>query len=343
MMRDGSFIAMASRYSYSDKDTAKAEYGRIQCSLKCYNFTLEDWSRCIRNGHPVRPSVLDGGRRAEHFKLAWVLGADFDNKHESIDENGVKHERALHDGEIGYLYRTKALARCHDYGITPMLAYSSLSDLPKWSRYRLMFLLNEPIESIGEFDAVMVGLRNLFPESDPACVNPDRFYLGSNGEVFDLWRRDSFEPTDPNLIKRIESWDGGAVAAAIAERMGKQPPKNRRGFQARETNWSRIKAASKKRRRESLGADEVHVDSLDLLGMLERDAGTVTRVTQKYVTFETCPICGHHDCLVYKREKNRWQCYSSSHDNGGNIAAWVADRDGITYKEAKTRLGESIG
>lgn len=323
------FKAMSCReLRFTSKAQAKASYGRIQNSLKAFTFTVPQLCGALQKGHPIRTSVLEGGRSDENFKLAWLVGGDVDNKTEQRDADGnvVKAPgengklktlyRALRPDEEGYLYREKALARCRDYGIMPVCAYSTLSDKPGWPRYRLLFLLSRAVTDAGELHRTVAGLLALFPEMDQACSNVSRFYLGSNGEVFETYRRAGWEPCDPGRF------------TALAP---KEPPK--RGKSGKPHNMRPLRDG------------EVHVDDIDLLDLMIRDAGKIARQSEKYVVFETCPICGHGDCLVYIRDTNHWKCFSDQHHarRGGNAAGYIAARKGISYRAAKEWLGDRVG
>ena len=80
------------------------------------------------------------------------------------------------------------LQRCEDCGMWPDALYFTLSSTLENPRFRLVFILSEPTHEVEKFTAVMQGLLRLFPESDQACKDPARMFLGSGGELWETCR-----------------------------------------------------------------------------------------------------------------------------------------------------------
>ena len=112
-----------------------------------------------------------------------LFGLDFDN---ATSRNGAKSPLSV--GDEGYLDPVDALDRCEKLGFSPMLLYFTYSArCPDWPRFRLVFDIGEMVEE-EMAKKILRAFLKAFPEADQACKNPNRLYLGSNGEVWECWR-----------------------------------------------------------------------------------------------------------------------------------------------------------
>lgn len=124
----------------------------------------------VAAGHSIAPVMGgDGSRCQENFDRAQHIGLDFDN--ETPDERLVASPVTLDT--------LLAVPFVRAYG---SLIVPTLSHRPEWPRYRLFFVLDEPIFDADEYRQVLQALRALFPMADPACLEISRAYFG-NGRI----------------------------------------------------------------------------------------------------------------------------------------------------------------
>lgn len=81
-----------------------------------------------------------------------------------------------------------ALDRCERLDVWPMVLYFTLSATPANPRYRLIFDCGEDVTDVKEAREIIAALLARFPEADKACRDPARRWLGSCGEVWQIWR-----------------------------------------------------------------------------------------------------------------------------------------------------------
>ena len=84
-----------------------------------------------------------------------------------------------------------------------------------------------------------------------------------------------------------------------------------------------------------------------LLDLIRQDDCGKEYDSGDYIKFETCPICEHHDCFVYVRNGNYWQCFSENHNQKSAIkAGGYSDylrAKGVSNSEAIATLREVTG
>ena len=314
------FKFMATNTQYRDKPRGIA----IACARKNMRVVGADETKfcdMIANGHAWTPGVLVGGSTRDDWASQQLIGLDFDN---SIIERDVKpyKKRALRADEAGYISAREVFQRLMDVGITPMCIYYSYSSSKDNPRYRMVLCLDEACEDPDVMHMAIERLLYLFPEADSSCSDIARLFFGTNGEVHRVWNaavaRSDYHRTDIRDILKL-------------------PEKPKDVF--------RVYQAQKKRETYKNAANHVDVDKLiadtDLLAIVQRDTGECGHKSSKYVKFDVCPICGHHDCFAFNPETNSWVCFSSSNMSGrggGSVIDYVMARDGLEFKDALSVL-----
>ena len=54
-------------------------------------------------------------------------------------------------------------------------------------RFRMVFMLDQPLTAEKQARDCISALLSVFPEADKQCVNPNRIFLGSQGEVWPVF------------------------------------------------------------------------------------------------------------------------------------------------------------
>jgi hypothetical protein len=93
-------------------------------------------------------------------------------------ENWEEHNLIALDFDKGLITVDNVIERLRKEELPPQLWYNSLSDSSELRKFRIVFLLDQPIRSSSQYEIVMKGLLGLFPEADQSCKNISRFFLG---------------------------------------------------------------------------------------------------------------------------------------------------------------------
>ena len=149
------------------KDAPKANipYGVISKAIgkNPRELSLEEVAEVIENGYTISsPIYKNRNRNKENIIEMQLFILDFDGK----------------DGCV--LDYVDALKRAEDYALPVVISYETKSSV-NWSRYRLIFLYNEPISDIRIMDMINRLLLHIFPEADQSTKDLSKIFLpGSN-------------------------------------------------------------------------------------------------------------------------------------------------------------------
>ena len=130
------------------------------------------------------PCLLDEGatrKKAEFCNLTYCLGVDIDNSRtDRIEDpnqpNGYRKE-VRYQPDL-----TLDEAKQHPFICGhAALIIESPSSTPDWPKFRLVFLLAQPIHGNENIRLTYEYLRTIIPGFDPQCINADRFFYGAEG------------------------------------------------------------------------------------------------------------------------------------------------------------------
>lgn len=147
---------------------------------KIHNLGPNELATYIRKGHTIIPAILDENARLsdKEFKYQQVFGLDIDNK---------DHEKQKLKASGEYYFTLERIKDvCNRYQIVPMMIYETFSSTTDWLRYRVLFVLNDPISDLDYRSQLLDALRKAFVVNgihctDPQCCEPSRvFYAGPN-------------------------------------------------------------------------------------------------------------------------------------------------------------------
>lgn len=125
------------------------------------------------------PSIFKGPRSKENFISTDFLVLDIDEGL-SIPESEKRIEK------LGYT----------------CLCVVTTSHTPKNHRYRLIFPLSRTIAKVEEFEASIIALMELFPESDKACKDCSRFFFSSTLDDGFWIEHELLEPTEVKVVEK---------------------------------------------------------------------------------------------------------------------------------------------
>lgn len=266
------------KYSSKPKDFAPIK-GRFAKNIPV-SVAISELISKIEQGYTICPAIMDGGASAANWTQQAVFLVDIDN-----------------DKDEPILSVSKALAICKTNNILPAFYYYTFSHSDSKPKFRLVFICNEIITDTSIRAAVVNALIALFPQSDKACGNADRIFLGTNSKAVICDLEATF-----TIENALSSY------AAVAQKPMPKP----------------VSTADK-------DLDKLKRE-FDFLGYLKQRNGEFIFNNAKSCQFAKCEICGHSRDLTYYYQTNTFMCFSSSGNIGGSIIDYLmaAQRKSLT-------------
>ena len=199
-----------------------------------------------------------------------------------------------------------AISICEKNDLHVAFYYFSFSHTEELPKYRLVFILNEVITDTTLRDIIMRRLIDLFEQTDTSCTNADRVFFGTNKKAIIC-----------DLKARI-----------TVDSVLKIPPKS-----------VIVKKSKTSRTDKEL---EKLINDFDFLTYLKERNGNVVRDNPRYIMFENCEICGHHNDLVYYPETNSFNCFSDKGKVGGTIIDYLKEVYKLTPSQAIKKFKKEL-
>lgn len=211
--------------------------------------------------------------------------------------------------DIPILTVEEALSICEKNYLPLAFYYFSYSHTEKTPKYRLVFVMDEVIKDGILRDTVMQRLIDLFEQADTSCTNADRIFFGTNKEaiICDLTSRITVD----NVLK--------IPAKSVIVK-----------------------------KKETIRADkelEKLINDFDFFSYLKERNGNIVRDSSRYIMFENCEICGHHNDLVYYPETNSFSCFSDKGKKekiGGTIIDYLMAVDKLNLPKAIKKFKKEL-
>ncbi len=145
------------------KNTPKVEipYGPISKTIAKHaqELTLDEIAKAIDDGYTISsPIYRNGEKKKENIIEMQLFILDFDGK----DGCTLKYEDAL--------------KRADDYDLPVVISYETKSSV-NFSRYRLVFLYNEPVRDTRMMNIINLMLLHIFPEADGSTKDISKMFL----------------------------------------------------------------------------------------------------------------------------------------------------------------------
>lgn len=275
------------------------EWGKISKRVLSHTsietVTVQQLAQKLKQGHTVCPAVLDGSK-ATDWQEQQVFMVDIDN----ADKGKPK------------LSQEQALEICRQHGLTPAIYYQTFSHSESCPKFRLIFIMDSAVTEPNTRRMIMERLVSLFPQSDKACTNANRIFLGTNKEVVLHSKND-----------RITLGDILALPAVNLS-TDRHTPKG--------TSYQEI------RRNPELDS-QIH--SFDFLSYLAERNGAYSE-NGDTICFQNCEVCGHKNDLRYYRDTNTFYCFSSSGEVGGSIIDYLMATEGLTVGQAIDKFSNEL-
>ena len=183
----------------------------------------------IREGFAFSQAVLKEGVGTKKPEVAdvieaWLVPVDIDNTLKTWNKETKKYDERLKSTAEGYysLEDVKVDAYVNE---NALFVYTTPNHTAEHHRFRIVFLLNEPISSPDDYKRIATVLINKF-QSDKSCNNIDRLFYGSAGckyrfigksiSIADL---DIMEPQAKEQTKEIQRYKDSNLNGTISEEL----------------------------------------------------------------------------------------------------------------------------
>lgn len=157
------------------------------------NYTLEEIKNNLICGHTCIPAAikskkqwLDGESNYQMFLL------DFDNSimEDTIDETTgkkVKKKKDLTVDDERHITFEKVLEYCKEKSIIPTFAYSTFSHSEQQHKFRLVYILDEPVHCLEEILGVYKTFKDIFQDYhiDTSTTDIARLFYGGQEIIFE--------------------------------------------------------------------------------------------------------------------------------------------------------------
>ncbi len=202
--------------------------------------------------------VLVNGNKDENWKQQELIAIDIDNKAENTE----------------LLTPTKAITLLKQKNINVLAYYETFSSTSSLPKFRLLFLLNDPVYEVSKIRFILKTLIDIIPQSDPSCKDPSRYFYGTNKKVVIV---------DPEATICLDD----------IIRIAPLPEIKAEAEIKANTDFDLVQA----------------IKDFNLLKYIVKDGGEISRSKENMTYFKNCTICGHQNCLRYYHTTNSFYCF----------------------------------
>lgn len=280
----------------------------------------------IENGQTFTPAAMTG-TSGTTWQEQQIIVADIDNDEAATDENGNKIKGKKQPIKQPL---TSEIARqiCRLYKIEPCFMYHTFSNGPQLEKYRIVFVLDQPITDREEALRITRNIAGLFNRVAPGCCDTTatdaaRMLYGS--------RQNSAINVTGNITQ----------LSALKALPDIEEPKRSATVPQREKTKTPITGTQ----REFYDRRRADIEAFDLEAyILQTEPGTSTTISGSTTYINPCPICGHTNDFSVTGQI--WQCFSDSNTTGikgGTIIDYLMARNNITLPEAMEKFNKIMG
>jgi len=251
---------------------------RLQNENTIKEIDITELMKEIGNGYAVSPAVMKGGCTTNNWYQQSLFMVDIDNNKK----------------ELPILKVTQAIEICKVNNIMPIFYYYTYSHTKDVPKYRLVFFMKRPVSDTNIREKIMLTLIDLFPQSDNACKNADRIFLGTNKQVVSCDLNSCLNVNDVFRLSSNRCLDTNDYG---------------------NSELNRLKA------------------NFNLLEYMSRD-NDISCSTKDTTYFKNCSVCGHNDCLRYYHKSNTFYCFGANGSKGGSIIDYLMATEKLNRKQA---------
>lgn len=234
----------------------------------------------------------------------------------AVLENGTKNENWKqqqlfgldidNEVEAEILTPEEAITLLKDKGIKVCAYYHTFNSSEAKPKFRLLFILKEATCNQEEAKLIIKTLIDLLPQADKSCKDLSRLFYGTNKEV---------KIIDPEARITLED------VIKLAKPEAEAKPKANTEVET-DTDYK--------------GSTDLKqlTEEFDLEKYMIQDGNEVRSRSGSWTYFKNCKICGHKDCLRYRKDSNTFYCFGANGCKGGNIINYLMLTKELTYQEA---------
>lgn len=179
-----------SRRNKLPKDATPAEWARYNEAFQNVELTPGEIASHIRAGHAIAPQC-DGRRKRNNWRLAQHIGIDLD------------------DGSLSW----DALVHMPLVDQHAAMVHTTASHTPDHPRYRVLFLLSEPMRDPDAYTYAVRCFLKAFGTADQHCKDPARLFFGAAGCSLVLMPDNVITPDDLAYI--MATWPADAPTVTM--------------------------------------------------------------------------------------------------------------------------------
>lgn len=165
------------------KNATPTQWARFNDAFTPMELTPREIADEIRAGHAIA-AIHAGRRKRDNWRKAQHIGIDLDDGALSWDE--LVHMPLVED--------------------CAAMVHTTASHRPDAPRYRVLFLLEEPIEHPDEYAYVVGCFLRAFKTADPLCKDASRLFYGAPG--CELLLQPDNVVTDEDIANIVTAWPG---------------------------------------------------------------------------------------------------------------------------------------
>lgn len=310
--------------SYKTKKQAAANMGAIKKRLADPkhrgNAAPEDLIKAIENGQAFNPGFLTG-TTADTWEKQQIICLDIDNQEPEKDAGGNK---VIIQNPLTPDLAADVLSR---WGVEPYFMYYTYSSAEEWPRFRIVFILDEPLTDRALKTDYVDRLNNILEYMTPGSTdNTARLdtvtYLGSTpGSCFNITKN---VITAADLSQLPPAPKKEEPLNIPAETRKEQPAPKASGYNSAELD--------------NLNA-QLHrdIETFDIASYVIDNYGGKIKKAGNSIFINPCPICGHNDDFNIKPGKG-FKCFGAGGGDAGNIINLICAVEGKSKPEAMEKF-----
>lgn len=278
--------------------------------------TPEQLIECVKRGRSFTPAVMTG-TTGDTWQSQQIICADIDNDTGKKDADGQK---IMIDDP---LTPVRALEIMEQYGIYPYFMYYSFSFTNAWPKFRIVLVLNKPIEDPDIAKDVTNRFAGIFNQAAEHCAdttasdNARLYYGGKADSVFYINRK----TTTLKRLQALPEYETERNTERATDRAETaETPKEYKSTPARKSGEIRPYSALQAQ----FEADKKY---FDLAAYIERTTASRPVKRGKALYFNPCPLCGHND--DFQVTGSLYHCFGASGGTGGSIIDYLMNKDGL--------------
>lgn len=172
----------ADRLSYKKKPGSKAVGGikyRFTEPESIKELSTEQIAKELTKGKTIQPGITPFSERNRKKGKKGTCDDDFEGQQAFLTD--IDNKRA----DIPHESPQTALEKLKSHGITPAFMYPTFSSTDRLEKFRICVVCDEEITDRAERDAIQGAFIRCFPQSDPACLNADRIFFGTDKGLYE--------------------------------------------------------------------------------------------------------------------------------------------------------------